>query len=72
MGPAYQMGPMRVPKAGEKVSEPDDDELGFFYDTLVTDYRFPLSWEIRELLFLYSLSPSQLAPNGRQLVFFAL
>lgn len=65
---------MRVPEAGEKVSEPDDDELGFFDDALVAGCRFPLSREIRELLFLYSLAPSQLAPDGWRLAlaFFAL
>lgn len=60
---------MRVSEAGEKVSKLDDDELGFFDDVLVADCRFPLSREIHELLFLYSLSPSQLAPNGWQLAF---
>ncbi|KAB1213354.1 hypothetical protein CJ030_MR5G003576 [Morella rubra] len=65
---------MRVPEAGEKVSKPNDNELGFFDDALVTDCRFPLSPEIWELLFLYSLSPSQLALNGWRLVlaFFSL
>lgn len=65
---------MRAPKMGEKVSEPDEDELGFLYDALAASCRFPLIWEIRELLFLYSLASSHLAPNGWRLAlgFFAL
>ncbi|KAB1203380.1 hypothetical protein CJ030_MR8G004872 [Morella rubra] len=38
---------MRVPEIGKKVSEPDEDELGFFDEALTAGCRFPLSREIR-------------------------
>lgn len=56
--------PMRCPQATERILYPLEGEEGFFEDALQAGAQFPLSQEVCELLDVFYLAPSQLAPNG--------